>query len=599
MYFPRRRILFLVLFLLTGLASVVPLTSTAQNTSVQRLRIRVENPRLRSGDETKVIVEFLDMNYNQVANDAKREIVIGQLGAGAKQTGGGYLKPDRLWVQPGEWSGYTTFVSKQSGRVFITAESNGLQSARTLVLITQQAASFLSRLFETVAYADDEEPFVLSANRNIAKANDKDIATCQVSFTKIPPVGTILKISTTNLFNGRIMYKGEDKGSPVAAIKVEENDKIAKTGITDDIQIASSTPGKINVVASVEGRFSDQIELVFEAPRPSKLLFDDVPKAIASDAAEVCVTARLYDASATAVNADHDQNITFVATKDVDKIRFEPKSVKILAGQEFAETRLKLLGLPSGNRVSIMASSDSGIQSTPEKSIPIQSFIHKLLVTGPREITRGQEAEFAIQLTKEDGSHCEADLDRMIDLSIDGGTLAQTRLTIGKGNLQGFIKFTAPNETGHYTLTAFSSDIVKGDFPFTVVYPAYLLILFALLGSVIGGIARQIQDASCKRLAPRLVQAQGDDKLKVWLRWIVGSLVGGIFFYWAIKLGVARVLSMPALPDTLDLGSRTTAIFFGGIGGFAGTIVLDLLASGFIPSLKRQPDKQPSAPAVS
>ncbi|HET9712905.1 MAG TPA: hypothetical protein VFP64_13510 [Pyrinomonadaceae bacterium] len=589
MNFPHRTIFFLLALLSIGVAaSLVPIAGNAQNTSPQRLRISVEHRKLEAGKETKVVVEFLDMNYNPVANDTKREIVIGQLSAGSSKTGGGDIKPDRLWIGPGEKAGYATFVSHHSGRVFITAESKGLESARTLVLITEQSASLLSRLFETVAYAE-EEPFAISPDEDTASANNSDPATFQISFIKDVPAGTTLKISTS-VNKGKIVYRGEVRGSSAAEIKLD-----TVTSVTDDIQIFSTTPGEGYVYVNVDGLFSAQAKVRFDRPRPSKILFDDVPKVIPSDASQVCVMARLYDESTILVKADQDRTIHFRAAKDSDKVSFEPESVRILEGQNFAETRLKLTNLPSGNRISIIASSDPGIQSA-EKSIPIQSFVQKLLVTGPREVKRGQEVEFTVQLAKQDGAHCEADLDRTIDLSIDGGTLAKTQLIIPKGQRQGSIKYRAPTETGSYTLTAFSSDIEKHSFPVTVVYPAYLLILLSLFGSFVGGVARQVQDKSCKRIAPSLFYRQWDVGLPGWL---VGSLVGGLFFYWAFKLGFGGAVSSATMPATLDLGSKTTAFFFGGIGGFAGTVVLDLLASWFMPLLKReQGNKQPAAPAV-
>jgi hypothetical protein len=590
MYSPRPRILFLLLALLIGgVASVAPFTSQAQNTSPQRLRISVEHRKLQPGQETKVVVEFLDMNYNPVANDTKREIVIGQLSAGSNRTGGGHIKPYRLWIEPGEKAGYATFVSNHSGRVFITAESKGLESARTLVLITEQSASLLSRLFETVAYADTEEPFAISPEEDTGSANNSDPAVFQISFLNDVPAGTTLKIST-NVTKGKIVYRGEVKGSSAAEIKLD-----SETSVTDDIQIFSTTPGEGYVYAKVDGLFSAHAKVRFDKPRPTKILFDDVPKVIPSDATQVCVMARLYDESTVLVKADQDRTIHFRAAKDSDRISFEPESVKIPEGQNFAETRVKLTNLPSGNRISIIASSDPGIQSA-EKSIPIQSFVQKLLVTGPREVKRGQEVEFTVQLAKQDGAHCEADLDRTIDVSIDGGTLATTQLMIPRGQRQGSIKYKAPAETGSYTFTAFSSDMEKSSFPVTVVYPAYLLILLSLFGSFVGGVARQVQDTSCKRIAPSLFYRQWDVGLPGWL---VGSLVGGLFFYWAFKLGFGGAVSSSTLPATLDLGSKTTAFFFGGIGGFAGTVVLDLLASWFMPILKReQGNKQPAAPAV-
>src|ERR687884_1350760 len=118
MNFPHRTILFLLTLLSIGVAAaLVPIVSNAQNTSPQRLRIRVEQRKLEPGQETKVVVEFLDMNYNPVVNDTKREILIGQSSAGSNKTGGGYVKPDRLWIGLGESSGYATFVSNHPGRV--------------------------------------------------------------------------------------------------------------------------------------------------------------------------------------------------------------------------------------------------------------------------------------------------------------------------------------------------------------------------------------------------------------------------------------------------------------------------------------------------
>lgn len=589
MYLPHRKFLFLFI-LLTGLtAGLVPLTTKAQNTSPQRLRIRVENRKLKPGDQTKVIVEFLDMNYNQVANDIKREIVIGQLGAGARQTGGGYFKPDRIWVQPGELAGYATFVSKQSGRVFLTAESKGLESARTLVLITESTASFLSQLFETVAYAQNDDPFGISPELDTAKANNKDFATFQVSFLKDLPAGTILQIST-NLTKGRIMYKGEVKGSSVAAIKLD-----GEVGATDDIQISSGTAGRFEVRASVEGLFSKRAEMIFETPRPSILLFDDAPKAIALDAVEVCVTARLYDGSRTVVDAGQDRVVQFTAANAT----FDPKMVKISPGQQFAETRMKLTSLPSGNRISILASSE-GIESA-QKSIPIQSFIHKLLVTGPRELIRGQEAVFTVQLAKEDGSNCPADLDRTIDLSIDGGKLDKSQLKIESGQQQQSIKYTAPADIGSYTLSAFSPDIVKSDFPIKVVHPAYVLILCSLFGALVGGIVRQLKtDRSFERILPKRVGR----KLHLGLTGcLIGSLVAGLVVYLTFKLGLARALDS-RLPATLDVGTRTMAFFLSLIGGYAGTVVLDQVTSWILPFVqlvkRRVTRKQPPpAPAMS
>ena len=49
-------------------------------------------------------------------------------------------------------------------------------------------------LFETVAYAQNDDPFGISPELDTAKANNKDFATFQVSFLKDLPAGTILRL---------------------------------------------------------------------------------------------------------------------------------------------------------------------------------------------------------------------------------------------------------------------------------------------------------------------------------------------------------------------------------------------------------------------
>jgi hypothetical protein len=65
---------------------------------------------------------------------------------------------------------------------------------------------------------------------------------------------------------------------------------------------------------------------------------------------------------------------------------------------------------------------------------------------------------------------------------------------------------------------------------------------------------------------------------------IAGSVVCGLFLYLAIKLGLSRVIGSPVLPAGLDLGTKLVAFFFGGIGGFAGTVVFDRMVSWCLPS---------------
>src|SRR6185437_12232234 len=90
------------------------------------------------------------------------------------------------------------------------------------------------------------------------------------------------------------------------------------------------------------------------------------------------------------------------------------------------------------------------------------------------------------------------------------------------------------------------------------------LLFMAVLGGAIGGLARQLhQGDRLDRITPFWTGTYWNLGLS---GRIMGSVVSGLFLYWAIKLGLAQV--------TFDLGTSTVAFFFGGIGGFAGLVVL-------------------------
>jgi len=98
----------------------------------------------------------------------------------------------------------------------------------------------------------------------------------------------------------------------------------------------------------------------------------------------------------------------------------------------------------------------------------------------------------------------------------------------------------------------------------------------------VGGVVRHIsKDYKLERVLP-LRTSNG------WELGLVGrvgcSIVCGLFLYLTLKLGLSGMLSWQ-LPAGLDVGTKLLAFFFGGIGGFAGTVVFDRLA-GY---LKLQP----------
>jgi len=590
MNFPKAtlRFLFLILFSILAVTTVETATISEDSGSVpQRLRVSVENQRLRTGQATKVIVEFLDRNYGQVVNDATRVIVLGQASSGSKLTssGAGYFNQQKIVVKPGAWSGEASFTSSSAGRLFITATSEGLEPGKALVLITSdKSASLLSRfvsLFETVAHAQDENlgfeifPKVVSAT-----ADGRHRAIFNVSFLKSVAAGTVVRI-TTNLTNSGILYKGERVGGSVADIKLNEGEDIS-----GEIAVYSAQKGNFQVSASVRPNGpADQAQVDFTPPLPTQLIFDDEPTTMGTDPTQIPLTVRLADDGGFPIEPDRERTIRFSRATESAQVRFEPESVVIGPGQPYAQVVFRLEELPPGNELKLLATSN-GIR-VGQKTLVIKSTIEKLLIVGPNEVYCGDEdCEFTIYLIDKDGQHCAADWDRHIDLNVSGGVLSASQLVIPKGQRKGIIRYSPAHDIGKYVLTASSAGIADGTYDIGVIYKAYLVTIFALLGGLVGGIGRQLYvDKKFGRIVPYWTG-------KYWEMGVAGRLAGCVisafFLYWAFKLGLSEAFGAPVLPASLDLGTKIAAFLFGGIGGFAGLYVLELLTSLLVPGKKQQ-----------
>jgi NAD(P)-dependent dehydrogenase (short-subunit alcohol dehydrogenase family) len=217
----------------------------------------------------------------------------------------------------------------------------------------------------------------------------------------------------------------------------------------------------------------------------------------------------------------------------------------------------------------------------------IESAIEKLIIAGPNEVfCGGEQCELTVYLTDKDGQHRAADWDRHIDLNVSGGMLSAAQLVIRKGERKGVVKYSPAGNAGKYVLTASSLGISDGSYTIGVVYQAYVLTIFALLGGLAGGIGRQLKaDKKFSHILPHRTR-------KKWDMGCVGRLAGSVlsafFLYWAFKLGLSQAFGSPVLPVSLDLGTRIVAFLFGGIGGFAGIAVLELLTAWLVPGTKPQ-----------
>src|SRR5262245_33512207 len=190
--------LLVLLLLICGAGLVIGAGFLAQPTTAAmpspgrppvRLRLKVDTGTLRAGQATRVQAEFLDVDYQPVPSDGTRMIEFGI-------SGGGTISPLQVTVRPGVWTADTTFVSAQPGKVILTARTGGLDPAQTMVVVVRQAASFLSQLFDPVAYAQGPfHGFQLYAADLSAPANNHARVSFKIAFDDAPPIGTRIRLS--------------------------------------------------------------------------------------------------------------------------------------------------------------------------------------------------------------------------------------------------------------------------------------------------------------------------------------------------------------------------------------------------------------------
>lgn len=590
MYYRINRHRFPILLLLISLTCLIaltlhyPVTATgAPGGSVLRLRVRVQDTSLAAYQSTKIRVEFLDGDYKPVANDGTRVVELGQAPANS-----GTFSQSRITVRPGDPYAETDFTARQPGKLVITARSDGLDSAQTIMIITPRQASLLSRLFETVAYAELEPRLELVPNHfPTFAADNKARVQFQIAFLR----NTLVRISTDLSGGGIFYYEGQQVGSSVAEIRLD------KSGLSGQIGIVSATPGKMNVTvtALLDGptdghtdRPSESTEINFELPKPSKVILDG-PENIPPGDRMVPINVKLASDGGVVLENDRARHVRLRLVNDDNKrfVTFEPDLLDFPCNQQSAQVFAHVRDLPPGNEIGMLAQveGESQLKSVP-RSIFVKSEIEKLLISGPAVINPRTDTEFIVRFADKEGKPKAADGPRKInltmesvDVGVEPGLLTPMPLMVYKGDDHAVVKYRSPGSVGRFVLSASSFGLENSQYQIRAVTAIKWLVLIALFGGAVGGVARQLK-RDLKRNRP--LTRRGRRSLLLALKRILGSMVSGLFLYLAYKLGLAQFSGLPALP--LDLEGKLMAFFLSGLGGFAGLVVMHQLAARFLKS---------------
>src|SRR5882724_848146 len=571
------RILLLITFLIGGAGLIARSARTSTHSTVVaplRLRLKVEHTTLRSGQATKIWAEFLDGNYDQVPNDGTRVVDFGIVPA--RGASGSISPAQGVKVKPGEMvSPNATFTSGQPGRVLIRARSEGLDSDETFLLVTRQAPGFVTQvlgLFETVAYAQDQEEFSFLRKKVTVSAGSR--AKFQVGFGSAR-AGTKVRISTDP--PAAIFYEDQVSDGDDMEITLREDG-----GDSKGIWVSSPDTGQVKVFAEARSSGLHASAIAeFTEPKPHRICFiDERPMSlppgaspcltkwdIPSTLTDFPITIQLADDRGNLIKSDGKRKITLRRGNTDDPVAFEPEFLEFSQNQDVATGWIHLTSPVWRNELTLMAGGSADQHLTPARtSIFIRSPIERVTVTGPSEVKRGStNAAFTVGLVDKDGKPSLADSDRRINLSVTGGRLSQTQVTISKNQDSATVQYFPSFATGKVVLTAQSFGLTEATTGIVLITPLSWLILAALFGGSIGGVARYLPKGD----------TVGNYLPTFKLSWksvagsIAGSLTSGFIFYLAMKFGFSQAMGF-ALPASLDVGSGLAAFFLACLGGYMG-----------------------------
>lgn len=205
---------------------------------------------------------------------------------------------------------------------------------------------------------------------------------------------------------------------------------------------------------------------------------------------------------------------------------------------------------------------------------PPDNLVHKVSITGPREVIRGgNEYGLIIHLVDQAGVHTTADFDRKILVTVDHGEVTPTTSMIFTGEEHVAVTYRSPPTVGDAIVSAESSGLEVGTWSITVVTSGYLLLIAAAFGGILGGLVR-LYRSGVRRIRSRIVN--GKLELGLLARGLFGS-VFGVMLFLSVKFGVVIVFDFLEQSGGFYTGTRTFAFFMGVVGGFGGAHVLEVL----------------------
>jgi hypothetical protein len=601
----RYRLCLLALIILIGPTLLVALPAPQQKSAQpaqpppppKRLRLTLAKNTLNEGDRTDIVVDFLDRYYKPVPNDKNREVKLKQEVSGSA-AGAGLILPDRLKVGAGMTSIKAQFQARRAGLLKIKASIDGLEDAQALVYISRPSrrSSFLSRLFDFTAYADghtdrqmiymtriDEEPFLAN---NVSPVSFELALVGQIDDDEKIPV--------------------EFKTDPLCVVKCDEADAIRENGyvrlaFSKDHQvkrvslISPAHPGQVKVSAQImqpQGMKKEDT-LDFRLPAPKSIFFADLEnnkemsekRMFSNDQIEPLKIMLADERKVPLGQLTQEYRIHLSSTvSDNTAIAFEPETITLSPATVAREANLIVKRIPPTGWFNLLAQEDSRQLETVKLKVVLLYPIQGVTVAGTKEVNPNKEYALRIQLTDETKTPQQSDGERVVQVSAERGQLmpasggewtSAATVTFQRGDPFVEVKYRAPGGVGGDTISTQSNLPDNGQLGIKVVITTLVLLLWAGLGGMLGGIARHVYKDKVRHIKWAWVRGQLEVGL---MGHALLSIVIGIFFFLTVTVGLVKIAQFEA--------TQTWAFLLGMLGGFGGVFVLQKVLGLVFPAEK-------------
>jgi hypothetical protein len=458
-------------------------SAPAQLYAPQPMRLQAKTARttIPPGSKSVLTVSFLDRNYKPTSNDARRVIQLQPETAGIVDVG------RNVEGLPGQREVTVPFVGLKPGRVLIRVLSNSLEPAAVLVTIAVSKASGGFLLPQAWA-ADSLSARVVVTSVRAVPANGTSLSPFVVALDQVSALETEVRIDSAPPCV--LLYSGRNtrltNGSLIITIPSGEQS-------SQEVQAQTTKPGVVTVSVRVlpVGRPA-QTTLEFEDPRPVSLAFEDNPTSISVGAQNVPLLLQVADQDNIPLSRlSGTWNVSVRSSVNTEDIHLDPDHLVLSSRVPHSYILLSVSDRFLSEEIQLFATAEHNPLRAAQKQLGFQSSVGRLRVIVPNQVNRNIRIPVtAFFLQKGRDQEAATEFRRTVTFHADQGKFDPESVVVESGGTEADTVFVAqqPGQRPEIRVSTRGVDVFTTQL--LVVTALWVLVLFALGGGVIGGLAR-------------------------------------------------------------------------------------------------------------